>query len=135
MEDEFDEYSQKKSAQIKKMKAIIKQLKFKLEDMSKSDVGMSKYTKLKENYKQVSIENQHLSSTVAKLKEHSEDLNKKKNRLNFLIFLCMKEGYPINKIYQNEIKPIDSHRFNVLTPNKFKNSVKVLNENLRQRRQ
>lgn len=40
----------------------------------------------------------------------------------------MKEGYPVNKIYKNEIKPIDSHRFDMLTPSKIKNSIKKINQ-------
>lgn len=44
----------------------------------------------------------------------------------------MKNGYPINKLYQEEVKPIDSHRFDLLTPSKYKNSLKKLNEDLKQ---
>jgi len=124
-----------KSEQLKKMKAIIRQLKFKLEDLSKSEVSLSKYNKVKDSLKQAMLDNQMLNDTIMKLKDHADELTQKKNRLNFLIFLWMKEGYPINKIYQNEVKPIDSHRFNVLTPTKFKNSMKKLNEKLKLKKQ
>lgn len=42
----------------------------------------------------------------------------------------MKEGYPIAKIYKEEVKPIDSHRFDLLTPSKFKKSIIKLNEDM-----
>lgn len=43
MENDLKEYSKRKTEQLSKMKAIIKQLKTKLEDTSKSEVSMSKY--------------------------------------------------------------------------------------------
>lgn len=76
-------------------------------------------------------ENEDLNNTAMKLKDLVDELNQKKNKLNFLIFLCMKEGYPVDRIYKNEVKPIDSHRFEMLTPSKFKNSIKKINEEVR----
>lgn len=87
MEQEFNDYSDKKTSQLKKLKAIIRQMKYKLDDVSKAEVSMSKYNKLKDNLKQALIENQELTNVTYKLKDQAEDLNKKKNRLNFLIFL------------------------------------------------
>mmetsp|Transcript_37511 Transcript_37511/g.43114 ORF Transcript_37511/g.43114 Transcript_37511/m.43114 type:complete len:162 (+) Transcript_37511:924-1409(+) len=46
----------------------------------------------------------------------------------------MKEGYPVEKLYKNEVKPIDSHRFEFITPRKIKNTIKIINENIKQRR-
>lgn len=129
MENDLKEYSKRKAEQLKKMKAIIRQLKLKLEDVSKTEVSVSKYNKLKDNVKILVQENEELNNTAWKLKDLVDDLNQKKNKLNFLIFLCMKEGYPVNKIYKNEVKPIDSHRFEMLTPSKIKNSIKKMNEN------
>ena len=128
MESDLKEYSKRKTEQLSKMKAIIKQLKSKLEDTSKTEVSMSKYKKLKENFKILVNENEDLNNTAIKLKDLVDDLNQKKNKLNFLIFLWMKEGYPVDKLYKNEVKPIDSHRFDVLTPSKFKNIIKKMNE-------
>ena len=128
MESDLKEYSKRKTEQLSKMKAIIKQLKTKLEDTSKSEVSMSKYKKLRDNFKILVNENEDLNNTAMKLKDLVDDLNQKKNKLNFLIFLCMKEGYPVDRIYKNEVKPIDSHRFEMLTPSKFKNSIKKINE-------
>ena len=42
----------------------------------------------------------------------------------------MKKGYPVNKIFEEEVKPIDSHRFDLLTPSKYKNSIIKINEGL-----
>ena len=94
-----------------------------------NEVSMSKYNKLKESYKALTDENDHLNNTALKLKDLVDDLNQKKNKLNFLIFLWMKEGYPVNRIYKNDVEPIDSHRFDILTPSKIKNSIKKMNEN------
>jgi len=76
-------------------------------------------------------ENEQLNNTACKYKEQTEDLQQKKNRLNFLLFLCMKQGCPVSKIYNEEVKPIDSHRFDLLTPSKYKKSIQKLNEEIR----
>lgn len=64
MESDLKEYSKRKSDQLKKMKAIIRQLKLKLEDVSKTEVNMAKYNKLKDSYKQLIEENDELNSTA-----------------------------------------------------------------------
>ena len=129
MENDIKEFSKRKTDQLKKMKAIIRQLKIKLEEVSKTEVSSSKYNKLKENFKVLAEENEKLNHTAWKLRDLVDDLNQKKNKLNFLIFLWMKEGYPVNRIYKTEVQPIDSHRFDMLTPSKIKNSIKKMNEN------
>ena len=42
----------------------------------------------------------------------------------------MREGFPVAKLYKEEVKPIDSHRFDLLTPSKFKKSIAKLNEDM-----
>ena len=129
MENDIKEFSKRKTDQLKKMKAIIRQLKIKLEEVTKTEVSSTKYNKLKENFKVLAEENEQLNHTAWKLRDLVDDLNQKKNKLNFLIFLWMKEGYPVNRIYKTEVQPIDSHRFDMLTPSKIKNSIKKMNEN------
>mmetsp|Transcript_21330 Transcript_21330/g.24523 ORF Transcript_21330/g.24523 Transcript_21330/m.24523 type:complete len:86 (+) Transcript_21330:2-259(+) len=46
----------------------------------------------------------------------------------------MKEGFPVEKIYKSEVKPIDSHRFNFLTPKKFKKTIMKINEEKKAKR-
>jgi hypothetical protein len=130
MQTEIDMYSKRKKEEIKKMKAIIKQLKSKLEQVSTSEVSNEKYLRLKEKFKLLLSENDQLNSLAYKLKDQVEDLNRKNNRSNFLMYLCMKEGYPVARIYKEEVKPIDSHRFDLLTPSKFKKSIIKLNEDM-----
>lgn len=130
MQSEFQEYSKKKSEELKKLKSNIKSLRSKIEGKGKSEVSMSKYNKLKENFKILINENEQLNHAALKFKEQVDDLTQKKNRMNFLLFLCMKEGYPVNKLYKEEVKPIDSHRFDLLTPTKLKNSIKQINKNI-----
>jgi hypothetical protein len=100
---------------------MLKSLKAKIDRGSKNDISFNKYNNLKQNFKIVISENESLNIAAFRLKDKNEELVQKKNRLNFLIFLCMKQGYPVNKIYKEEVKPVDSHRFNLLTPSKYKN--------------
>lgn len=134
MEAEFSEYSKRKADQMKKLKTTIKQLKTRLDDILKADVNLAKYSKLKDTCHALAVENDQLNHTALKLKDQVDDLNQKKNRLNFLVFLCMKEGYPVGKLYKNEVKPIDSHRFDILTPSKFKRGVKKINEDIKNKK-
>lgn len=128
---ELSELSKRKTDELKKLKSTIKSLKAKISSGSNSDISYNKYNKLKQNFKIVISENEQLNNAALKLKDQNDDLIKKKNRLNFLVFLCMKQGYPVNKIYKEEVKPIDSHRFDLLTPSKYKNSIKKLNEEMK----
>lgn len=130
MQVEFHEYSKKKSDELKRMKSMIKSLKAKCEGASKGEISVSKYNKLKENFKIAVSENEQLNEVALKLKDQVEDLTQKKNRMNFLIFLCMREGYPVTKLYKEQVKPIDSHRFDLLTPSKLKNSIKKMNSEI-----
>mmetsp|Transcript_27495 Transcript_27495/g.27367 ORF Transcript_27495/g.27367 Transcript_27495/m.27367 type:complete len:239 (-) Transcript_27495:16-732(-) len=128
----MDQQSKKHSEELRKMKSGIKSLKLKLESAkNKPEVDHSKYEKLKQNFELLLNENDQLNNAAMRYKEQVDDLSKKKNRLNFLIFLCMKNGYPVSKLYQEEVKPIDSHRFDLLTPSKYKNSLKKLNEEMK----
>ncbi|CAI2379278.1 unnamed protein product [Moneuplotes crassus] len=130
---ELDQQSKKHSEELRKFKSGIKALKLKLESAkNKPEVSYSKYNKLKQNFKLLLNENDQLNNAAIRYKEQVDDLTQKKNRLNFLIFLCMKNGYPITKLYQEEVKPIDSHRFDLLTPSKYKNSLKKLNEEIKE---
>jgi hypothetical protein len=36
----------------------------------------------------------------------------KENKLMYLIFKLHKKGYPVNEVYEREIKPIETARFN-----------------------
>lgn len=128
---ELSELGKRKTDELKKLKSMIKGLKAKISSGNSSDISYNKYNKLKQNFKMVMSENEQLNDVALKLKDQNDDLMKKKNRLNFLVFLWMKQGYPVNKIYKEEVKPIDSHRFDLLTPSKYKNSIKKLNEEMK----
>lgn len=129
----MNQQSKRHSEELRKLKSGIKSLKLKLESAkNKPEISYAKYNKLKQNFKLLLNENDQLNNAAVRYKEQVDDLTQKKNRLNFLIFLCMKNGYPINKLYQEEVKPIDSHRFDLLTPSKYKNSLKKLNEEIKQ---
>lgn len=87
MQAEIDTYSKRKNEEIKKMKAIIKQLKSKLEQVSSLEVSNEKYLRLKEKFKLLLKENDQLNSLAYKLKDQVEELNRKNNRSNFLMYL------------------------------------------------
>lgn len=44
--------------------------------------------------------------------ESLEYAKNKENKLMYLIFKLHKMGYPVNEIYEQEVKPISTSRFN-----------------------
>ena len=130
MQSEIDNYSKRKNEEIKNLKQIIKGLRLKVESTHLGSDSDAKMLKIKEKFKLLVAENEHLADTSLKMKDRVDDLSQKKNQLNFLVYLCMKEGCPVGKLFNQEIKPIDSHRFDLLTPSKIKSSMKKLNEEM-----
>jgi hypothetical protein len=44
--------------------------------------------------------------------ESLEYSRNKENKLMYLIFKLHKKGYPVNQIYEDEVKPVSTRRFN-----------------------
>lgn len=56
--------------------------------------------------------NASLKEEIKTLQDGLEYSKNKENKLMYLIFKLHKKGYPVNDVYESEVKPISTRRFN-----------------------
>lgn len=60
----------------------------------------------------IQTQNLNLNDENKALQQDLEYSKCKENKLMYLIFKLHKKGFPVNDIYESEVKPISTNRFN-----------------------
>lgn len=62
-------------------------------------------------YQKLSDHNAQLLDEIGLLNSHLEYARNKEGKLMYLIFKLHKRGYPVNQVFESEVKAISTRRF------------------------